>query len=123
VSAARVSAWVLFALVTTLGACGGRDVPPGVIDRETFLDAWVALRLATAEASDGELSDQERGRILTERGVDEQDLADFVQAHGADVDYMNDLWNDVLERLEDEGVDVPANEGPGMPSPQPDTAG
>lgn len=113
----------MIALLTALTSCRGGESPPGTVDRDTFVDAWVALRIAAAEASDGDLDDAERDRILAEHGVDEQDLVDFVQAHGADIGYMNELWSDVLERLEEEGVDVPSDEGPGMPSPRPDTAG
>lgn len=115
--------WAVIALLIALTACRGGEGSPGTVDRDTFLDAWVALRVAAAEASDGDLDGPERDRILAEHGVDEQDLVDFVQAHGADIGYMNELWSDVLERLYEEGVDLPAEEGPGMRSPRPDTAG
>jgi len=86
-------------LCAAVPACGqGRGTP--AISRDAFVDSYVALRVAGLSTEVGDLSDSARSRILTEQGVTEQDLLDFVAARGTDVVFMRDLWNEIEQRLD-----------------------
>lgn len=87
------------ALVALVTACAGDGTPSGeeasTISRDRFIEAYVALRVAALLSADREIAPAERDRILAERGLSEQDLLEFVDVHGPDVEYMRDLWNAV----------------------------
>jgi len=91
------------AIALSLSACRGEEQVPvveGVIDRETFIEAYVDLRVATIEGSDLALPVEERDSVLAEHGVSADDLTAFVEAYGRYLDYMSSLWSDVEARLE-----------------------
>lgn len=90
-------------LAATVFACGGdRPVPvvEGIIDRETFIEAYVDLRASTVQGEELALPDEERDRILERHGVDEESLLAFVDAYGRELVYMNELWAEVERRFE-----------------------
>ena len=45
------------------------------------------------------LVDAARDSILAKYDVTDQDLLDFVDSHGADVEFMRDLWSEIETRL------------------------
>ena len=99
----RARAWPLAAALSLLAAaCGGGDFVPveGVIDRETFIAAYVDLRAETLAGSDLALPDEERDRVLASHGVDAKSLLTFVEAYGRDLDFMNEVWTEIESRLE-----------------------
>lgn len=73
--------------------CGGEDRE--TIPRETFIEAYVALRTVAIRSPDGEVDPISRARILEERGISEEDLLHFVEVHGRDVPFMGTIWEEV----------------------------
>lgn len=66
------------------------------IDEETFIQAFVDLRLT---ALTGALTESERDRILAEHGATEEDLREFIEVHGRNVPYMSRVWTEVDHRI------------------------
>jgi len=98
---AKALLWAVLLLVPL--ACGGDDHVPvvdGVIDRETFIETYVDLRSDAVGNRDLTLSDDRRDEILARHGVDEEALLAFVDASGSELDYMNELWAEVEDRIE-----------------------
>jgi len=92
-----------FALLLVVCACGRNDevaLIPGVIDRETFISAYVDLRTQTLEGSEISLPMEERDRILATHGIDADDLMGFVDAYGRDLDFIDGVWNEIEQRLD-----------------------
>jgi hypothetical protein len=108
--------WALSALLCA--ACGDDEAPvvEGVIDRDTFIEAYVDLRVATVEGSDLTLLDTARDSILATHGVDAESLLDFVEAYGRELDYMNELWSEVERRMEARGPEQADDAVPGRTS-------
>ncbi len=110
---------IVFSLVvlTLCGSCGGgaTDVPEGTPGREEFIGAYLDLRIALLGSGTTDLGDEVRDSILSGYGVTAQDLLDFVDTHGEDIEFMRDLWTEVetrmTERLEQNARDE-ENEGP-----------
>jgi hypothetical protein len=105
------------ALVWAVTACGEAGSPEdGSVDRATFVDSWVELRRAALASPTGQVPTAERDRILAERGVTQEQLLAFAEAHGADVAYMKKIWDEVAARLRPE-VPSPDDSGasPGRP--------
>jgi hypothetical protein len=97
----RLTATVL--LVVALG-CGGGGEPDaaeaaGAIDRETFIAAWVELRTAALVNGEGTLAPADRDRVLSGLGITEDDLLQFADLRGGDVEYMRGVWDEVERRL------------------------
>ncbi|MSR19439.1 MAG: hypothetical protein EXR91_00460 [Gemmatimonadetes bacterium] len=92
------------ALLFLASACGGDaqgPVPADVMDRETFIETYVDLRVAAVAATDFRVSADERAEILARHGVDGEGLLRFADAHGRDLDYMNEIWAEVEVRIQD----------------------
>jgi hypothetical protein len=89
---------VATALATAPAACGGESDPAGVIDRETFIATWVDLRTAALRTGDP-LPEGERTRVLQERGVTEDELLGFAEAHGDDPRFMAEVWTEIENRM------------------------
>jgi hypothetical protein len=89
-------------LLLTAFACRGgeQDVPADVIDRETFIATYVDLREAVIATPDFRVTEEQRAEILSRHGVDSESLIRFADAHGSDLDYMNEVWTEVETRLE-----------------------
>jgi hypothetical protein len=83
-------------------ACDGaeQDVPADVMDRETFIATYVDLREAVIATPDFRVTDEQRAAILARHGVDSESLIRFADAHGSDLDYMNEIWTEVETRIE-----------------------
>jgi hypothetical protein len=90
------------ALVSAVAACGGgeTDVPPDVMDRETFISTYVDLREAVIATPDFRIPPEQRAEILSRHGVDGENLIRFAEAHGEDLDYMNEVWMEVDTRVQ-----------------------
>lgn len=107
---------LLLVVVTLLLVGCGDDASPGTMDREAFVEVWVALRAAAVGSDDGVLPPGERERILDAHGASADELAAFVDAHGDDVEFMDELWREVLDSLEARGL---GNATPGPRSNEP----
>jgi hypothetical protein len=89
------------------------------LDRDTFVATYTELRLAAMEWESAQLPEAERDRILSERGVTESQLRDFVRVHGRNVPFMNEIWNEVADQVsralqeEAEEAEAPEDEGGG----------
>lgn len=117
--ALRTAAAVVAAV---LAACGGDGPPAAAIDRVTFVDAWVDLRVAALTAG-GPLADSARDRVLREHGVTEDDLLAFADAVGSDPEYMLGVWTDVEERMRALSDSAAAADSLGAPSTPPAGSG
>lgn len=94
----------MLALTLSLGACLDGGASPEadagkVIEREAFIATYVDLRLETLDNPAYRVDDDERDEILERHDVTEDDLFQFVDVHGTDVEYMRDLWADVEARI------------------------
>jgi len=94
-----------FSVALLLAACGG-GTPGGssggeeTISREAFIDVYVDLRVAALRTPGGEITPEERRRVLREHGVGEEDLVRFVEVHGRESAFMRELWLEARERLD-----------------------
>jgi len=68
-------------------------------EREEFIGAYVDLRTAAVNVGSTDIGDDVRDSILTGYGVSEQDLVNYVETHGEDVEFMSELWTEVEARL------------------------
>jgi hypothetical protein len=89
-----------FVVATAIAAC---DTGPAgqTIHRDVFIDTYVDLRLAALAAEEFVITPEQRLEILSRRGVDEERLLGFADVHGADVDFMNEVWAEVERRLDE----------------------
>lgn len=95
--------FLLLASVSVAAACGGSPTDDATaIDRQTFIDAYVDLRVAALQADDFVVPIEERDAILARHGLDADDMLRFADVHGRDVDFMNGIWAEVEQRIEDE---------------------
>jgi len=94
---------VALTVAMIVAGCGGEssgpDTAADVIDRELFIQTMVDLRMDALDNTPMVIAEQEKEAILRERGVTEQDLRDFVEAHGRELVYMRDLWAEVEARI------------------------
>jgi hypothetical protein len=91
-------------LVFLAVACGGDaqgPMPADVIDREVFIETYVDLRVAAVAADSFRVSAEQRAEILARHGIDSDELLRFADAHGRDLDYMNEVWTEVETRIQD----------------------
>lgn len=98
----------LFALVSC-----GPSAPEDLIDRETFVDAYVELRVAALDTDSQRVAASDRDSILDRNGISGDDLLRFVEFHGEDLEFMRDVWNDVELRLDRPPEPTPAEEADG----------
>ena len=97
------------ALLLALASCGGDTslVASDVIDRQTFIDTYVDLRLAAIQAPDFRVPSGERDQILARHGVSAEDLLRFSEAYGRDLEFMNELWSEIEARFQERSGDAP----------------
>ena len=66
-----------------------------MISREAFIQAYVELRVGALRSPGQEMPLEERDRILANLGLADQDLLDFVEVRGRDVQFMRRVWEEV----------------------------
>lgn len=97
--------------VILCSSCSGgtTDPPEDTAEREAFIGAYMDLRTESLSYPSTDLDNEVRDSILSVYGVTDQDLLDFIDMHGEDVEYMRDLWTEVetrqTERLEQNAQD------------------
>ena len=107
---------VFMVAVTLCWSCGGgaTDVLEDTAGREEFIRAYLDLRTAALASGTADFGDEARDSILAAHDVTGQDLLDFIDIHGEDVEFMHDLWAELevrlIERLEQNTPDE-ENEG------------
>ena len=72
----------------------------GIITREEFVQAYSELRVSGLRADGGKIALEERDRILAELNLTPEDLIEFVEVHGRDVPFMQEVWEEVDHNLE-----------------------
>lgn len=90
---------VVFALAAAVVACGGSE-RTDVIDRETFIETYVDLRISALDTDSARLAADDRETILARHGVSEDDLVEFVEAYASELEFMRDVWNEVEVRMD-----------------------
>ena len=96
------------ALLLALASCGGDTGPVAsdVIERQTFVDTYVDLRLAAIQAPDFRVPSGERDQILARHGVSAEDLLRFAEAYGRDLELMNEVWSEIEARFQESSGDA-----------------
>ncbi|MGD2068946.1 MAG: hypothetical protein PVI57_09770 [Gemmatimonadota bacterium] len=97
-TSARLALSALLALL--LAGCGQAVDGGDVIDRETFIATYIDLRRAAFRSPTRELDTAKRARVLESHGVTEEQLLEFTDVHGRDVDFMMELWTEVEDRMD-----------------------
>lgn len=97
-SARAVSVLVAVVAVSACSSAPGDDA--ATIDRDLFVDVYVDLRVAALDADTRLLSDEVRTEVLDRHGVTEEELLRFADAHGREVEFMRDVWNDIELELD-----------------------
>ena len=101
-------------LLCLLFACGGdqaRDAA-GTISRDVFVGTYVELRTAALHSPNGRVDPEAKAEILESNGVTEADLLDYVDVHGARLEFMVEVWaeiDDTLRALRTEDDPAPAS--------------
>lgn len=82
--------------------CSGDQVRlvEGVIDRDTFIETYVDLRIETLQGPESGLTDEQRDQVLALHGVTAESLLGFVDAYGRELEYMNEVWSEIERRFE-----------------------
>jgi len=89
----------ILALVA-LAACAAEttlEPPPDLLSREDFVEAYVALRLSALERGSQTPLPPARDAVLAEYQVTGEDLFQFIEYHGRDIEFMRVLWDDIEE--------------------------
>lgn len=91
---------VVLCLLAALG-CGDSPGDRGLaVSRARFVDTYVDLRVEALRTESETLTDSARATVLARHGVTEEELLDFAEAMGGDLEYMRDLWNEIETRLD-----------------------
>lgn len=84
-------------------ACADDDAPVTGLTRETFADVIVELRTAEREAlgtdSASAVYERRKAEILERHGTSEAELREFVQGSTRDLQELEDLWEEIADRL------------------------
>jgi len=96
---AACAALLLVALALATG-CEDASRATAVIDRETFVESYVALRVAALQRPGSDLSGARRDSVLEAHGVTEEELLAFAEAYGGNVPAMNDIWAEIQARMD-----------------------
>jgi len=91
--------WPALVAVAALAGCGP-STPAGLIEEETFVEAYVELRIAALDTDSSRIAEADREAILAAKGITEEDLLEFVRAHSANLEYMREVWNEVELRMD-----------------------
>ena len=88
-------------VAAALAAAGCEDPVGEAISREQFVETYVALRVAELRSPRAVIPDGERERVLAEREVTEDDLVGFAEENGVDVAFMQEVWAEVENKLDE----------------------
>ncbi|HZG43643.1 MAG TPA: hypothetical protein VEY93_11810, partial [Longimicrobium sp.] len=94
----------------SLAACGGDEKPSGVMAREKFVAANVAVRTLPANATDAD-----RAAALKKQRVTEKQMKAWVNAHARDAETLSLTWEEIAKK-----VDSLTTQRPGPPPGAPD---
>lgn len=97
----------LVAAAVIMAAAGCGPEVPETIDREVFVQTYVALRVAELRSSGAVIPDADRDSVLAERGVTEDDLLAFAEVHGGDPVFMEGVWTEIQNRI----IELSSGEG------------
>ena len=92
-------------------SCSGdaTDVPADTVERDVFIGAYVDLRVTALSSGTTEIEADARDSILAAYGVTGEELTQFVDTYGENVESMRDLWTEIegqlAERLEQNARD------------------
>jgi hypothetical protein len=81
-----------------LAGCTGGDPAadrPSTISEDMFVAAMAQLNHARTGTLDGELTNEERARILARHGLEEDDLLTFAEVHGGEIAFMLRILDEV----------------------------
>lgn len=97
---AAAAAALLFTV--SLAGCGTSGTGPdeGLLDRETFIDVYVELRVMALHEGAPGLTDEERQEVLERHQVTEEQLLEFADFHGGDLPFMREVWDEIETRLD-----------------------
>ena len=92
---------VFLVALTVCWSCGddATVVLEDSADREVFIEAYVDLRARALTLGTTEIEGDVRDSILAVYGVTGEELLEFVNIHGEDVQFMGDLWGEIEGRL------------------------
>lgn len=92
-----VHALLLLAGLLVVPGCGEGGAEPREegIDRETFVATYVDLRRAAIRDGPDPITPEARDRVLERHGVSSEELLEFVEIHGRDLEYMEAVWDTV----------------------------
>jgi len=97
----------LAAAAVVVAAAGCGPEVPETIDREVFVQTYVALRVAELRSPGAVIPDADRDSVLAERGVTEEDLVSFAEVHGGDPVFMEGVWTEIQNRI----IELSSGEG------------
>jgi hypothetical protein len=90
---------ILLAVALLPGAsctsCDSEGGKGAIISREAFIQAYVELRVEALGTPGEELPLERRDQILENLGLSEEDLLNFVEARGRDIQFMRRVWEEV----------------------------
>ncbi|MBI4409508.1 MAG: hypothetical protein HY561_07345 [Gemmatimonadetes bacterium] len=69
------------------------------LSRQTFIEAYVALRQAERDAPTPQEFEARKRTALARLGVTPEELLRFAEVHGQDIRYMSEVWDSVEARL------------------------
>lgn len=105
--------WVPVFLAFSLAACAGDEKPSGVMAREKFVAANVAMRTLPANATDAD-----RAAALKKQRVTEKQMKAWVNAHARDAETLSITWEEIAKKVDSLTTPLPvtppaaAGEGP-----------
>lgn len=82
-------------LAFSLAACGGDEKPSGVMAREKFVAANVAVRTLPANATDAD-----RAAVLKKQRVTEKQMKAWVNAHARDAETLSLTWEEIAKKVD-----------------------
>jgi hypothetical protein len=106
-----LAAALLFGASCTSGDSGREQGT--IISREAFIQAYVELRVEALGTPGEEVPLERRDQILENLGLDEEDLLNFVEKRGRDIQFMRRVWEEVDSIMtERRGIpDAPGSRG------------
>jgi hypothetical protein len=100
-------------LALALAACGGDEKPSGVMAREKFVAANVAVRTLPTNATDAD-----RAAALKKQRVTEKQMKAWVNAHARDAETLSLAWEEIAKKVDsltNQPVVPPGSPGDGPP--------